>query len=168
MCDPVSIAVISTSLAVGSQVLQYSGQQKAYDANVTAANMNFANQNQTINTEKAQLDAKLGERHFDEAITQAKSEGQVVNSASASGLAPSSLVHALNASDFGLARTSSVENINDANARQQLMNEQQGARIDWQSQINKVAQPNPLSLILGIGGSVAGGASTYAQLGGKF
>lgn len=164
MCDPVSIAAISGGMAIGQQVLQYKGQQQAYDANKTAANLNYAQRLTTIGEQRAQLDEKQSQTKFDEAITAAKSEGSVINSASSMGLAPSSLVHALNTTDFGLGQTSSVETINDRNARLQLGNEATGAEISRQSQINSVTAPNPLSLILGIGKAGADAGASYYQM----
>src|SRR4051812_16290182 len=134
MCDPVTaIAATSAAISIGQQVLSYQGQQTAYSQNVKAAYSNYAYQTQQIGEQKSELDQKLSERRFDAAITQAQAEGKVVNSASASGLGPSSLVHALNTTDFGLSREQTVQDINDRNARNQLLNEQQGARIDFRN-----------------------------------
>lgn len=164
MCNPIALAAVAGGMQIGQQVLQYQGQQQAYAANKTAANLNYANRITTIGEQKAQLDEKQSQTKFDEAIQAAKSEGSVINSASTMGLAPSSLVHALNTTDFGLGQTSSVEDINDRNARLQLGNEATGAEIARQSQINSVTNPSPLSLILGIGKAGADAGSSYYQM----
>ena len=169
MCNPMlAIAAATSVLSIGSSIVERAGAKQAYNANVTAANLNYAQQQNVINQKASQIDQNASERVFDSAITRQQAEGRIAASATSQGLAPTSIIQALNADMFGIGRQDAVATANDNNSRAQLINEQQGAIIERQSQINRVAKPSGLSLALGIGKGVLAGANAYHSLGGKF
>jgi hypothetical protein len=168
MCNPLlALAAPPAVLGVGQAVASYAGQKQAYASNATAANLNFARQSDIINQKATQLNQERSEKAFDTAIVAARSRGRINAALSDRGLAPGSIVTQLNADMFGLGRQVSMEEANDRNARAQLGNELAGAEVSRSNQINSMAKPSKLSLILGIGQGVMSGVSTYSSLGGR-
>ena len=158
MCNPaIAIGAATAALSIGQSVTQYAGQNAAAKQNEQIANLNYANQEQTIAQKAVQLDQEKSERTFDSAISSIQSQGAIANSASDQGLGASSIVQAINAGQFGIGRQDSVADINDQNARQQLGNESAGADITRRSTIMQKQPGNPISLALGVGQGVLSG-----------
>lgn len=168
MCDPVSLSLVSAGIGVATSVATFTGQQKAYHDNQTAANLTYANTSNSIARKATQIDAQQSESVFDNAVKSAADDSSVVASASDSGLSPNALVHSLNTVDFGNARAATLADINAQNQRIQLGQDQTDANIRRVSQINSVQKGSPVSLLLGIAGSAASAGSQYHQLGGQF
>jgi hypothetical protein len=167
MCGPIAVGALSAALAIGQTVTGYIGQNQAYNANTTAANLTAANESNILGQQRVQLDQAKSENAFDSAIAAAQSQGRITASASEQGLSNTSLVQALNADMFGIGRQVSIENANDQNARNQLANQAQGIELDRNSRIASVSKPSGLSLVLGIGGGALAGVNGYAAAGGR-
>lgn len=168
MCDPITIAAATFAVGAAQQVSQYAGEKQAYAANKTAANLNFANQQDILGQKRVQLDQQRSENALDTAIATVKAQGSVAASAASMGMSSASIVGALNADMFGIGRQYSAEQTNDQNQRLQLANESRGAAISRESQIMQVSKPGLADLALGIGGAALKGASAYSTAGGKF
>jgi hypothetical protein len=159
MCDPVSIGVTTAALAVGTQVAGAVGQNKAAGANQTAANLTFANQQDTLRQQAVQIDQESSQKSFDTAITAIQSEGSIAASAGEQGLAPTSITQALNASMFGIGRQATADNVNADNERRQLTNQARGNDINRVSQISKVRKASTVGLLLGVGNGIMSGVN---------
>ena len=168
MCDPITIAAATFAVGAGQAVSGYFGAQEAYKANKQAANLSAAYQHDVIQQKSIQLDQEKSEKALDTAIATVRAQGQVAASASAMGVAPSSIVGAINADMFGIGRQAMADETNDRNARLQLSNELRGAEIERVSKINSVAKPGVLDLALGIAGAGLKGVDAYSTAGGKF
>lgn len=152
MCDPLTIAAAATlALGVGSAVTEHIGTNQAYHANELAANLNFAQDTNVINQKAVQLDQEKSETAFDTAITAAQAQGALSASAADMGLGAPSIAQQLHSDMFGIGRQAGVADLNDANARAQLAQEQKGAEMSRQSQIISKPRSSGLQLGLGVG-----------------
>lgn len=156
MCPPV-IAAATSALAIGGEVMNYVGQNQLYHANMTAANLNYAQAKETADQKYVQLDQAKSENAVDTAITAAQAGGAIAASASDQGLGNQSIVGAINAAQFGIGRQATTEDINDSNARQQVSRDLTGAEINRQSQIAQHPHGSPIALALGIGKGILSG-----------
>jgi len=169
MCDPVSLGIATAAMAATQSVASYVGMQQAYSANVEAANLGYANTQNSLMQENRQAGDKFSQQSLDSAIAAAKSQGQIANVESIQGGASSSVIQNINASMFGIGRQTAAEGANYADTREQIMQGNVDSQLKRESQINSVPQANPVSLILGLGSAAASGASTYqkqVQMGG--
>lgn len=167
MCDPLSLAAVTTVLSVGGEALGFVGQNQLAAQNKTAANLAYAEDQNAISRRSAELDQTVSENAFDTAVTTAQEQGRISASAADRGLGSSSFISAINASQFGIGRQVSAELLNDQNARTQLASERQASGIRRDNQIRSVPKSNPLSLALGIGKGALAGFNTYSGLGGR-
>lgn len=161
MCDPITIGAATAALSIATTTVGYIGQGQAYKANETAANINYARDQDAAGRQQVQLDKKASENSFDTAIAQLQAEGDIAASATDRGLGTSSIVQSLNASMFGIGRQATAESINDRSARQNIAESRTDAQVRRQSQINSLSKPSSLSLVLGIGQGALAGANAY-------
>jgi hypothetical protein len=166
MCSPMALAAAAAALAIGGEVSKFVGQNQAAAANKQAANINYGRTIQATNDKAVQLDQAKSENAVDTAITSIQSEGRIAASASEQGLAPTSIVQALNANQFGIGRNVVAEDINDENARKQLTAQREGAQMTRYSQIASVPKGSVTGLVLGIGKAGLDFASANAKANG--
>lgn len=156
MCDPISIAAGATLLlGVGDAVMTHVGTNQAYHANELAANLNYAHESDILGQKAMQLDQEKSETAEDTAIATAQAQGAIAASASEQGLGAPSIAQALHADMFGIGRQQSIADLNDANARAQLANERQGAKITRESTIASKRKSSFLELGMGVGRAAA-------------
>lgn len=168
MCSPMLLAASTSALSIGQKFVQFQGQSQQAAAARTVAGLNFANRSNIVQQQSTQLDQERSEKALDSAITRVTTQGAISASASDLGYGSSSLISALNADEFGIGRIVAVDEVNDRNSRLQLSNELTAANIERVSTISRNPKPSKLALAIGIGQSIAGGASDYKQLGGSF
>jgi multidrug efflux pump subunit AcrA (membrane-fusion protein) len=165
VCDPVTIGIATAALAVGGAVMDHVGTNQAYHANELAANLNYAQQSNTLGRKAVELDQAKSEDAADTAIATARAQGEISASASDQGLGAPSVSSALHASMFGIGRQASIADLNDANARAQIAAERQGANLSRQSQIASKSRSSLLQLGLGVGGGILKGVSAGTAAG---
>lgn len=167
MCDPVSLALITATIGIGSAVSSYTGQQQAYVDNVASANLNYAQRKEALSAEAAQGDAARTEDAVDREIESARASGHIAASISEQGLGNQTATQLVNTQAFESGRATSISELNFQNEREQLARSATGAAIERNSQIASVSKPSSLDLILGIGKAGMQGFSTYSAVGGK-
>lgn len=151
---------------MASTITQYIGAQQAYSANRTAANENYANKMNADQAQNTQLSEQLSEDHVSNAIRSAQTYGRIA--ATSTGLGAASLMPALGAATMNVARSQSIEDMNTASKRQNIVASMTGAELERRSQINSMAKPNLVTLGLGLAKDATGGATSFGQMGGKF
>ncbi|WP_420381679.1 hypothetical protein [Novosphingobium sp.] len=139
--------------------MQTIGQNEAASNARTAANLNYA-QTAGITQQKAgQLDQEKSQTAEDTAITTAKSQGEIANSAANQGLGAPTIASSLNAAMFGIGRQQGVADTNDLNARAQLAQEIEGAQVTRNSAIAGAPKASILGVGIGLGSDVLKGIS---------
>jgi hypothetical protein len=166
MCDPVTLAVIATTVSAGSAYLQYQGAQQAAVDGQAAANYNFAQKNEALSAERAQLDAQRTEDAVDREIESARASGRIAASINEMGLGPQSGAQLTNVNAFETGRASSISELNFANQREQIQRGVRGAELTRASDMANSRKPSSLSLILGLGEAGVRGGNTYYAAGG--
>lgn len=164
MCDPMTLAIATAALGVGESVSQYVGMNQQYEVNRQASNYNYARDREAINRQDVQLQEQNSQNVFETAIAAAQARGAVAVSAAEQGLGVPSIAGRLNAEMFGLGKQATTDQINFTNQRQELASNRTDAEIKRQNQINSKQKGSPLSLILGVGKAVVGGASDYKKM----
>lgn len=158
MCDPVSLAAAATfALSAGEAVSSFVGQNALSKANKTAANYNYARDQEAIGRQDSQLQGEHSEKVFDTQIAELKSQGSIAASASDLGASGSSLASMVNASMFGIGRQATDENINFRNTRNEFTGAKTDAQLRRQNQINSMPKATTASLVLGLGKSAMAG-----------
>lgn len=165
---PGIIGAASAGLGAISAVASYAGGISAHDAAKKAANLNYSQKLGAINQSNVQLSQEQSEDTASGAIKQAQSFGRIAASASSLGLGASTMTPFLNAALAGDARNTAVDLLNITGKRNELGNERYSAALERKSAIDAVPRPGISSLFLGLGKSALEGASTFAQVGGKF
>ncbi len=168
MCGPLAMAAVPAAMGVVSAVAGYSGKATAYNQNVQAANLGYANSANQVNQQRTQIDTQQSENTATAVIDKAKAAGAISASASAMGTGGTTAAEMENASANSAGRNLGIQDINSSNQRLQTSSELSDAVLRRQSQINQVQAPSKLSLALGIGGALASGAKDYHSLGGRF
>lgn len=163
-----SIGAASAGLGAISAISSYVGGISAHDAAKKAANLNYSQKLGAINQSNVQLSQEQSEDTASGAIKQAQSFGRIAASASSLGLGASTMTPFLNAALAGDARNTAVDLLNITGKRNELGNERYSAALERKSAIDAVPRPGISSLFLGLGKSALEGASTFAQVGGKF
>jgi len=166
MSLPMIAAISSFALQAGSSVLGFVGQNQAASANRDAANIDHARDTDALNRRQVELDQIDTENAVDTAIASLQAEGQIAASATARGLAGPSVVQALNASMFGVARDVTAEHITDQNQRLGIARSREDADVRRQSRINQVPRGSVVRLALGLGNAALSGYNTYNASGG--
>lgn len=164
MCNPAILAVATFALSAAEQVTSYIGAKGAYKSNEEAANIQFGRDQDAISRQSTQLSQEKAEKGFDTAIASLAAEGQIAASASESGLGRTSIVGALNAAQFGIGRQVTADDKNYMNQRLALGESRVDADVRRQARINSVAKPSALSLVIGLGQSAVGAASSYKSM----
>lgn len=164
MCEPITIAAISTGLGVASSVMQYSAQNAAYEANKQSANDAFvaeqtALQKQQMGEQDAAASDKLAmQREANTAIATAE------NNASAngiSGLSVTGLIDSIRAQEVERQTTASQ---NLENTLQSIQSEKAASSSGYVARVNSVQKPSAMSLGVGIGNALVGGVGNYYSL----
>lgn len=165
-----AIAGISTALSIGSSVASFVGGQAAAHNEIVSANRNYAAKFNQTQIEGSQVDQAQSEEDLTNAVKAAQSFGSIAASASSLGIGRTSLQQVLSADATGAGRNFAITQANYTAKREGVNTELYGAQLERQSQVEaaRANRPSGLSLALGIAGAVAGGASQYMQLGGKF
>lgn len=164
MCDPVTLAVIATTVSAGSAYLGYQGQQQAAADGQAAANINFAQRNEALSAERAQVDASRTEDAVDREIESAKSSGRIAASINEMGLGGQTGTQLVNTNAFETGRASSISELNFQNQREQIQRGVRGAEITRAGDMAASRKPSSLGLILGLGEAGLRGRSTYDAL----
>lgn len=166
MCDPVTMAAVTFAVGAGQAVMSHVGQNQAYAANKTAANLNYAQDRQAVGAQAVELDQERSEKALDTAVSTVKAQGEVSASAADMGLSSGSLIHAINADMFGIGRQEMSDLTNDQNSRLQLSRQLEGASITRQTTINSMRKSSGLDLILGVAKAGVSAAGAYNSAGG--
>lgn len=161
MCDPITIGAATALLGVGQVAMQTIGQNQLAESTRTAANLNYAQASDVTQQKAMQLDQEKSQTAMDTAITTARAQGEIANSASSQGLGKASISSALHAEMFGIGRNQGIADLNDLNARAQLANEMRGAAITRETTIAGAPKASALAVGLGVGSALLGGANSY-------
>lgn len=167
MCDPLTLAAISTAVGVASSVGQYEGQKDLRHSTVLAANEQYAQTYNAVEAEAGQTNVQQSEADVTNAATAAQRFGRIAASASSIGLGATTGGSLETAAGVTSAREKAITDINATFQRQQEGNELEGANLRRTSTINSVPAPNGLTLLTSLGGSLLQGASSYYAAGGK-
>lgn len=164
MCEPFTIAAISTGLGLASSVMQYSAQNAAYEANQQNANNAFVSeQNALIKQQIGEQDAAAS----DKLLMQREANAAVAtaeNNASAtgiSGLSVSGLIDSIQAQEIERQQNAST---NLENTLQSIQSEKTASSNNYVSRVQSVQKPSGLSLGLGIGNALVGGVGNYYSM----
>lgn len=168
MCDPVSIAVATTTVAAASVVMGFEGANSASHANANAANLQASNSYNLAGEQEGQIDAQQSEHTVSALIDRAQAQGKISASASSFGTGGSTTTELGNAADNEAGRSLSIQDLNSQGQRLQVQNELQGEDITRKNKIASMPPGNPLSLVLGIAKAGLQGSSAYTSSGGRF
>lgn len=155
-------------MSVIGNVVNYFAIQSAHHAAVQAANLNFNMKQQQADRENVQIGEQQTENNLTDAVKYAQNFGRIASSASALGLGVYSTRQLIGNNAAGFNRTLGINDRNADNARANLQTQLTGASIQRSTEISNAPHTNLGMLALSIGKSVTGGATTYADLGGKF
>lgn len=162
------MGALSTGLGAASSVAGQVGQANAYNANSQAAQVGYEARFNDMQHQAVQVDQQQSENTETAVINRARAAGAISASASSFGMGPSSTATAENAAAVSANRALAIQDINSESQRGQVGSEATSSYLQKVSQINSVARPSPLSMILGIGNAALGGADLYSKLGGHF
>lgn len=167
MCDPATIAMTTLAVSSASAVAGFAGQQQASAANKTAANIGYGQNYNALQERSTQIDEAQSENTFDAIVSRAAASGRISNTAAAFGTDQATTTQQQNASDFGIGRDASVDDLNYENQRIQVSQGVTNADLQRQSQINRVPKPSVAALGLTLAGDAASAGGTYLNLGGN-
>jgi hypothetical protein len=165
MCvDPGSLALLSFAVGATQSVLSFVGaSQDAKAEREAAIKDNAQTQNQLSLRQLQEQDAAARTKQ-QQNIEEAQASADVQTSAAAGGVAGISVDNILQ--DVGRRaagnRVAATENVKMTIA--QLALEKKGSRTRAQGRINQARDPNPLSLVAGLGASALGGYRDYRNL----
>ena len=165
MCEPTTLALISTGMSVMGANQQAKAQEAQYQANKESALQAEADEQRQINLGKSQEQEKAAQEKIANADktreiasrVQATDTGAIINNnAVMQDIERQGLV----------ANTGISQNLERSNA--QANEEMRGARSRATSRINSVSRPSKAATGLAIGSALVSGAQSYRKAGGKF
>lgn len=168
MCSPQALGGAQAGLGIIGNVMNYFSIQSAHHAAVQAANLNYNMKSQQVDQQNVQIGQQETEQNLTDAVKQAQTFGRIATSASALGLGQYSSRQLVGDEAAGYNRHLGLNTRNALQARQNLQTELTGASIQRSTEISNAPHTNLGVLALSIGKSAVGGASTYADLGGKY
>lgn len=168
MCDPLTIALVTTAASAGSAIMSFQGQRAAKKANDQAANMTYANTYNELGNRNIQIDQQQSENSVEAAINQHVLQGRISASAGAMGLTGGTTKSLEVSAANQVGRALSLERLTSENQRIQQGTEYNAAGIRRVSQINSVAKPSIAKLGFDLAKSGLQGANAYSDAGGKF
>lgn len=166
MCDPVSMAVVGSSLGASQSILGFAGQNQAHSQAVQAADASYANTSNSLQTQETQIDRQQSENTVTAMINAAANRGKVSASASSMGADGATTTQLVNAGNFDVGRALSIADQNSESLRQRNSQDLTDANIKRQSAINAVPDGSIAGLLTGIAGAGIAGAGTALKLGG--
>lgn len=149
-------------------VMNYFAIQSAHHAAVQAANLNYNMKAQAVGQKNVQLGEQETEANLTNAVRTAQGFGRIAASASSLGLGAFSTRQLVGNNAAGSNRSLGITTRNAAQARTALQTELTGASIQRSTEISNAPHTNLGMLALSLTKSAVGGATTYADLGGKF
>lgn len=169
MCSPqLAAAGGQAGMSMIGNVVNYFAIQSAHHAAVQAANLNFNMKAEQADKQNVQIGQQETEQNLTDAVKQAQSFGRIAVTASALGLGDYSTRQLTAATYAAHNRNLGINTRNADQARGNLQTELTGASIQRSTEISNAPHTNLGQLALSLGKSAAGGATTYADLGGKF
>ncbi len=165
MCDPITIAAVTTAVAQVATTAQYVGGQRRADDQLHAANRTYAQQVNEASTQRTQINARQSEDSVDALIASNAARGRISASAGALGSDAATTAQQANASDFDIGRGLSIATANADNARMGVQQSLQVGDLQRQNTIENIAKPGPLSLVLGIVQNNLQGAASAMKMG---
>jgi hypothetical protein len=168
MCDPMTIALTTAAVSATSSVLGFDGQQQASEANAHLANQQAANQYNSLEAQRGQIDASQSENTVSAIVDRASREGAISAHAGTFGLGGSTAGRLENAAAFDVGRSLSIQNLNAQSQRGQNAADLTGSRLEQQTRINSMPKPSALGLVLGVAKAGLQGTGAYMNAGGTF
>lgn len=168
MCDPLSISAVTTAVSMASAGMAYIGQNQQAAANQQAANVAYAQNENSAQQRYTQIGQEQSENTVNAAIARAKAQGGVSASASSFGFGEDTTGRLSQAADFASGRQLSLMDVNSENQRVATGDQEQANWLNRQSQINSVMPGNPLALGVNLAGDAAKGAADYSKMGGRY
>lgn len=161
-------AASQTALSMVGNVVNYFGIQSAHHAAVQAANLNYNEKSAQADQQNVQLSEQETETNLSDAVKQAQGFGRIATSASALGLGAFSTHQLLSDNAAAYNRSIGITERNADQSRANLQTELTGASIQRSTEISNAPHTNLGMLALSLGKSAAAGATSYADLGGRF
>lgn len=167
MCDPISIGAATAGLSGATEILKFTGQNRAWDDNRHAAGRTYASQFNAAEDQRVQVQAQTSEDTVSNLIEQLNQRGRISASAADLGVDASTATQQLNASEFAAGRTQAITDLNAANQGQAYKTGLVDADLRRQNQIRAVAKGSPVGLAMGLAGSALQGVGAFSLAGGK-
>lgn len=163
MCDPISIAGITTAVSAMSSVAGFIGQSQAAKQNKALAQDSFNETANSLSEQRVQINAQASEDAVTANIDRAQSLGRISATMGSLGGDYATTQAAGHAADFAVGRNLSIEQLNTQNKLAQNTDELVGADLQRQAKIASVPPPSPLSLVAGLGKAGLGGYDAYGN-----
>jgi len=165
MCEPTTLAMISTGMSVMGAQQQHKAQEAQYQANLDASLQAQADEQRQINLQQSQEQEKAAQEKIANNLQVKQTASRV--QATDTGAIINNNVVMQDIMRQGLeANTGISQNLERSGA--QANEEVRGASSRAQSRINSVSRPSKAATGLAIGSALVGGAQDYRKAGGTF
>lgn len=165
MCEPTTLAMISTGMSVMGANQQAKAQEAQYQANLEASLQAQADEQRMINLQQSQEQEKAAQEKIANDL-QVKQTASRVQATDTGAIINNNAVMQDIVRQGLEANTGISQNLerSDAQAREEM----RGAKSRAQSRINSVSRPSKAATGLAIGSALVSGAQDYRKAGGTF
>lgn len=167
MCDPLTLGLATFAISGTQQVAQFQGQQAQAVQARANANAEFRSEFEALGRRSTEIEQAQSEERFDLAIQAQREQGRIAAAGASAGLSATSLGQQLRVATFEEGRSVAASERQNEFDQRQIQVDADAAASRQQSILDANRGPNPLNLLLGIGSSALGGASTFANAGGR-